>query len=278
MSEALSNEALFFRHVKHQPGTPALEADRVEVSYGDRPALQEFNLRVNAGERLAVVGPNGAGKSTLFKAVAGLLDPARGEIRVFGAPPRRHACIAYMVQRSEVDWTFPVSVLDVVLMGRIRELGFFHRPRPADRAFARGCLERVGLQDLAGRQIGELSGGQQQRMFIARALAQQAELMLMDEPFTGLDLTNQEGILKLLDELSRSRVTVLVATHDLQLAATHFDRVLLLNRRAIACGTSEEVFTRANLSATFGGHTHTIPTRDGLVMVNDTCCSGGATP
>jgi manganese/iron transport system ATP-binding protein len=180
-----------------------------------------------------------------------------------------------MVQRSEVDWAFPVNVSDVVMMGRIRQMGFFHKSKPADRAFVRGCLERVGLQDLARRQIGELSGGQQQRMFIARALAQQAELMLMDEPFTGLDLTTQEGILSLLAELSRSRVTVMVATHDLNLAAQHFDRVLLLNRNAVACGPAAEVFTQATLSATFGGHAHTIPTRDGLILVNDTCCSGG---
>ena len=269
-------EPVFFRHVKHQPHTPALEVEGLQVSYGQRVVLHDLNLRVNAGERMAVVGPNVAGKSTLFKAAAGLLEPDRGEIRVFGAPPRRHACIAYLVQRSEVDWSFPVSVADVVMMGRIREVGFFHRPKPADRAFVRGCLERVGLQDLAQRQISELSGGQQQRMFIARALAQQAELMLMDEPFTGLDLTTQEGILHLLAELSRSRVTVMVATHDLNLAAQHFDRVLLLNGRAVACGRASEVLTKASLTETFGGHAHTISTRDGLILVNDTCCSGGA--
>lgn len=275
MSDSAPIEPVFFRHVPHQPGTPALEVDGVHVSYQGRVALNDLHLRVNAGERLAVVGPNGAGKSTLFKAAAGLLNPDRGAIRIFGAPPRRHACIAYVVQRSEVDWSFPVSVADVVMMGRVREMGFFHRPRAEDRAFVRGCLERVGLQSLAHRQIGELSGGQQQRMFIARALAQQAELMLLDEPFTGLDLTTQEGILSLLDELSRSRVTALVATHDLHLAATHFDRVLLLNHRAIACGTPDEVFTQANLVETFGGHAHSIPTRDGLVMISDSCCSGG---
>ena len=277
MTTSAPIEPVFFRHVPHQPGTPALEVDHLDVSYQGRIALGDLNLRVNAGERLAVVGPNGAGKSTLFKAAAGLLEPDRGEIRVFGAPPRRHACIAYVVQRSEVDWSFPVSVTDVVMMGRVREMGFFHRPRPADRTFVRGCLERVGLQDLAQRQIGELSGGQQQRMFIARALAQQAELMLMDEPFTGLDLTTQEGILKLLEELSRSRVTVLVATHDLNLAARHFDRVLLLNHRAIACGPPDDVFNQGNLIETFGGHAHSIPTRDGLVMISDSCCSGGRT-
>lgn len=275
MTEATTNEPVFFRHVTHQADKPALDLAAVSVSYQGRPALEQLTLQVPTGERWAVVGPNGAGKSTLFKAVAGLLTPDAGEIRIFGAPPRRHACIAYVVQRSEVDWSFPVSVADVVMMGRAREMGFFHRTRPADRAFVRGCLERVGLQDLATRQIGELSGGQQQRMFIARALAQQAEVMLLDEPFTGLDLTTQEGILDLLDELSRSRVTVLVATHDLNLASRHFDRVLLLNRRAVACDTPARVFTAEHLVATFGGHAHTIATRDGLMMVSDSCCSGG---
>lgn len=277
MTATVTNEPVFFRHVPHQPGTAALELDGVVVRYQTRVALDHLTLRINAGERVAVVGPNGAGKSTLFKAAAGLLNPDQGDIRIFGAPPRQHACIAYVVQRSEVDWSFPVSVADVVMMGRAREMGFFHRPSTADRALVRGCLERVGLHDLAARQIGELSGGQQQRMFIARALAQQAELMLLDEPFTGLDLTTQEGILVLLDELSRSRVTVLVATHDLNLAARHFDRVLLLNHRAVAYGPPADVFTQAHLIATFGGHAHAIPTREGLMMISDSCCSGGRT-
>ncbi len=277
MSDPAPIEPVFFRHVPHQPGTPALEVDQVCVRYQNRVALDHLQLCVHAGERVAVVGPNGAGKSTLFKVASGLLNPDQGEVRIFGAPPRQHACIAYVVQRSEVDWSFPVSVFDVVLMGRIREMGFFHRSNAADRAFVRGCLERVGLQDLATRQISELSGGQQQRMFIARALAQQAELMLLDEPFTGLDLTTQEGILSLLDELSRSRVTVLVATHDLELAARHFDHVLLLNHRAVAYGPPAEVFTSAHLITTFGGHAHSIPTRDGLIMISDACCSGGRT-
>ncbi len=275
MNAPADQESVFFRHVAHDAGRPALELEKVTVRFEDRIALEAIDLKITGGERLAVVGPNGAGKSTLFKVAAGLLNPHDGAVRVFGAPPRRHACIAYVAQRSEVDWSFPVSVQDVVMMGRIREMGFFHQARPRDRAFVHGCLARVGLQDLAQRQIGELSGGQQQRMFIARALAQQAELMLLDEPFTGLDLTTQEGILDLLDELSRSRVTVLVATHDLNLAARHFDRVLLLNHRAVACGTPADVFTPDHLKATFGQHAHAIATRDGLMMISDSCCSGG---
>lgn len=276
MNEPATGEShLFFRHVTHAPEKPALEVTGLGVEYQGRSALEDLSCTLQAGERLAVVGPNGAGKSTFFKAVAGLLEPARGQIRVFGFPPRRHACIAYVVQRSQVDWTFPVSVADVVLMGRVREVGLWRQPRARDRQYVRQCLERVGLADLADRQIGQLSGGQQQRMFIARALAQQAEIMLMDEPFTGLDLATQEDILALLKQLSARRVTVLVATHDLNLAAEHFDRVMLLNRRLVGCGPPGEVFTPERLMATFGGHARSIRTREGLLVVSDSCCSGG---
>jgi manganese/iron transport system ATP-binding protein len=272
---ATSESPLFFRHVTHAPEKPALDVDGLRVHYQDRLVLEDVSCTLQAGERLAVVGPNGAGKSTLFKAVAGLLAPSQGDIRVFGSPPRRHACIAYVVQRSQVDWTFPVNVADVVMMGRVREIGLWHHATGRDRQFVRQCLDLVGLADLADRQIGQLSGGQQQRMFIARALAQQAEIMLMDEPFTGLDLATQEGILAILERLSTRRVTVLVATHDLNLAAEHFDRVMLLNRRLIGCGPPADVFTPERLMETFGGHARSIRTREGLLVVSDSCCSGG---
>ena len=267
--------ALFFRHVSHQSDRPALEMAGVTVRYEQRVALEDVSLSMAQGERLAVVGPNGAGKSTLFKAIAGLLAADRGEIKVFGFPPRRHACIAYVAQRSEVDWTFPVNVMDVVLMGRVREMGLFRHAGAADRAFALQCLEVVGLRDLADRQIGALSGGQQQRMFIARALAQQAEIMMMDEPFTGLDVPAQEDLLRLLRTLSERRVTVLVATHDLNVAAEHFDRVMLLHRRVVGCGRPADVFTADLLMTAFGGHARSIRTRDGLLLVSDSCCEGG---
>lgn len=272
---APDESALFFRHVTHAPEKPPLDVTGVTVRYQDRVALDNVSCTLQAGERMAVVGPNGAGKTTLFKAVAGLLQPSAGEIRVFGSPPRRHACIAYVVQRSQVDWTFPVNVADVVLMGRVREIGLLRQPSSRDRRFVQECLDLVGLADLAGRQIGQLSGGQQQRMFIARALAQQAEIMLMDEPFTGLDMATQEGILAIIERLSARRVTVLVATHDLNLAAEHFDRVMLLNNRLVGCGPPAEVFTPERLMEAFGGHARSIRTRDGLLVVSDSCCSGG---
>ena len=255
---------------------PALSIRQLTKTYGNGfQALKGIDLDVAEGDFFALLGPNGAGKSTFFKAVAGLLKPTRGSIRVFGSPPSRHACIAYVVQRSQVDWTFPVSVADVVLMGRTREIGFLRQPGARDRQYVQQCLELVGLADLANRPIGQLSGGQQQRMFIARALAQQAEIMLMDEPFTGLDLATQEGILSIIEQLSARRVTVLVATHDLNLAAEHFDRVMLLNRRLVGCGPPAGVFTPEKLLETFGGHARSIRTREGLLVVSDSCCSGG---
>ncbi len=268
-------EPLFFQHVAHAPGTPALELDHVQAGYAGRIALEDATLAVKPGERVAVVGPNGAGKSTLFKVAAGLLSPFSGEVRVFGAPPQRHACIAYVVQRTEVDWNFPATVADVVLMGRARHVGFLRRPTARDRERVRACLDRVGLSALADRRIGELSGGQQQRMFLARALAQEAALMVLDEPFTGLDPATQEGLLQLLDHLNAGGVTLLVATHDLDLAANHFDKVLLLNRRVMGFGPAAELFTAERLLAAFGGHAHSITARDGTVVVSDSCCGGG---
>jgi manganese/iron transport system ATP-binding protein len=269
------HESLFFRHAPHDGGTPALEVERLGVTYDGRVALDDVTFSVARGERVAVVGPNGAGKTTLFNAVSGLLSPDRGDVRVFGHGPRGHICIAHLVQRSRVDWSFPVTVADAVMMGRAAEIGLFRHPGHADRAFVRGCLEQVGIADLATRQIGQLSGGQQQRMFIARALAQEAQLMLMDEPFTGLDPSSQSGILSVLEGLSRQNVAILVATHDLNLAAEHFDRVLLLNRHLVGIGKPAEVFTPERIFEVFGGRTGPIQTAHGTWLIGDTCCGGG---
>ncbi|MBW7907683.1 MAG: metal ABC transporter ATP-binding protein [Kiritimatiellae bacterium] len=271
MSAEASSESLLFRHLPHEPNAPALQTEGLTIRYGERTALESVTLSVPAGERLAIVGPNGAGKSTLFKAAAGMIEPSEGSARVFGSPPRRHACIAYLVQRTAVDWRFPVTVRDVVMMGRAREIGLFRRPSARDRAFVEECLERVDLAPLAGRQISELSGGQQQRMFIARALAQEAALMLLDEPFSGLDNHTQHDLIHLLERLSDRGATIIVATHDLDLATAHFDRILLLNRKLIACGPPAEVFQSTNLTATFGHHARTIQTREGLVFVSNDC-------
>ena len=270
----LNVSALIGRRIPHEVGAPVLEVSDVTVRYNGRSALDKVSFQLVRGERVAVVGPNGAGKSTLFKIITGVLHPTAGEVRVCGRKPGGHICIAYLPQRSQVDWTFPVNVADVVMMGRIGRLGLLRHPGARDWEYVHQCLEVVGMADLANRQISELSGGQQQRMFIARALAQEAELMLMDEPLTGLDVTSQEDIFRVLEELRQRGVTAMVATHDLNLAAERFDRVMLLNIRLLGLGQPEEVFTPERLQAAYGGHLRLIQTSEGLMMVGDTCCEG----
>jgi manganese/iron transport system ATP-binding protein len=261
--------------VKHQPGTPILEVLGLGVSYQNGLALDDVTFRLNTGERIAVVGPNGAGKSTLFKVIAGVLSPTKGEVKVYGSGPGGHICIAYLPQRSQVDWAFPVNVTDVVMMGRIGKLGMLRWPGRRDWKFVQHCLEDVGMGDLAKRQIGELSGGQQQRMFIARALAQEAELMLMDEPLTGLDIQSQESIFEIMEKLRQRGVTIMIATHDLDQAAGRFDRVMLMNRRLIGFGSPEQVFTPEQLRAAYGGHLRLVQANNELLVVADTCCDEG---
>jgi manganese/iron transport system ATP-binding protein len=272
----LNISALIGRHVTHEIEAPILEVSDVTVHYNGRSGLDKVSFQLIRGERVAVVGPNGAGKSTLFKVITGVLHPTAGEVRVCGHRPGGHICIAYVPQRSQVDWTFPVSVADVVMMGRIGKVGLLRHPGARDWEYVHQCLAVVGMADLANRQISELSGGQQQRMFIARALAQEAELMLMDEPLTGLDVTSQEDIFRILEELRQRGVTVMIATHDLNLAAERFDRVMLLNVRLLGLGQPEEVFTPERLQSAYGGHLRVIQTSEGLMMVGDTCCEGEA--
>ena len=256
----------------HIPGTATLEARDLTVSYESTRVLDSISFRLNRGERLAVLGPNGAGKSTLFKVIAGVMKPDRGEVRVYGAEPRGHICIAYLPQRSQVDWNFPVTVSDVVLMGRTGRLGLLRWPTHRDRYLVHKALESVGLQNLAHRQISQLSGGQQQRMFIARAIAQEAELMLLDEPFTGLDMPSQEDLFAALDLLKNRNVTVLLALHDLKLASEHFDRLMLLNHRLIALGTPAEVITEATLKQAYGERVQVLKSDKEVAIIDDTCC------
>lgn len=266
---------IFFTHTPHAADEPALDVSELTVDYEGRTALEGVSFRLEDGERLAVVGPNGAGKSTLFKAIAGILEPTRGSIRVCGSGPSGHICIAYLPQSSQVDRDFPVTVADVVMMGRVGKLGPLRRPGVADRKIVRESLEVVGMADLMGRRISELSGGQQQRMLIARALAQEAHLMVMDEPLAGLDLPAQEEILKVLDELHRLGVTVLVSTHDLTQATKNFERVMLLNVRLLGFGRPEEVFTPERLREAYGGHLQIVQTERGMMILADTCCTEG---
>src|SRR5512139_948057 len=262
-----------YPHTHHQPNKPILDVQHITVRYNGRVALDDITFHLHAGERVAVVGPNGAGKSTLFKVVAGVMQPSAGEVNIFGSRPRGHVCIAYIPQRSQVDWNFPVSVADVVMMGRSAKLGPFNWPHQRDWEYVQRALETVELSDLASRQIGQLSGGQQQRMFIARALAQEAELMLMDEPLTGLDTPSQEGLLNLLDTLRDQHVTVMVATHDLEQAAQHFDRMLLLNHRIVALGSPERVLQTKNLLLAYGGRLRSTNGED--ILSVDNCCDEG---
>ena len=262
-----------YPHTHHEHNQPILDVHKLSARYNEHPALEDVSFHLHAGERVAVVGPNGAGKSTLFKVVAGVLQPASGEVNIFGSGPRGHVCIAYVPQRSQVDWNFPVSVADVVMMGRIAKLGLLGWPKKRDWDLVHEALRTVNLKDLSKRQIGELSGGQQQRMFIARALAQEAELMLMDEPLTGLDSPSQEGILALLDALKLQKVTVMVATHDLEQAAEHFDRIMLLNHRLIGFGPPDDVLQTEKLIQAYGGRLR--PVNGNKVLTVDDCCDEG---
>ncbi len=261
-----------YPHTHHQSNQPILEVQNLSVRYDGRFALEDVSFHLHAGERVAVVGPNGAGKSTLFKVVAGVLAPTSGTVTVSGSRPTSHVCIGYVPQRSHVDWNFPVSVADVVMMGRSAVMGAFRWPTKRDWNHVTDALDTVEISDLAKRQISELSGGQQQRMFIARALAQQAELMLMDEPLTGLDIPAQEGILNLLDKLQKQNVTVMVATHDLDQAEKHFDRVMLLNHKLLGFGESKDVLKPEKLIQAYGNRMRLVDANGNLMTLDDTCC------
>jgi len=262
-----------YPHTHHKPDQPILDVSHITVRYNGRVALENATFHLHEAERVAIVGPNGAGKSTLLKVVAGVLPPTSGEVKIFGSRPRGHVCIGYIPQRSQVDWNFPVTVADVVMMGRSAKLGPLNFPRKKDWEHVHHALEMVDLANLSTRQIGQLSGGQQQRMFIARALAQEAELMLMDEPLTGLDTPSQEGILELMDRLKQEKVTVMVATHDLDQASAHFDRIMLLNHRIVAFGEPNIVMQTENLLRAYGGRLRS--TENGSIVTVDDCCDEG---
>jgi manganese/zinc/iron transport system ATP- binding protein len=233
---------------------PALEVNDLTVAYRDRPVLWDIDLSVPQGVLMAIVGPNGAGKSTLLKAILGLVPAAAGQVLVHGSPYHaRGGIVAYVPQRESVDWDFPTSVLDVVMMGTYGRLGWFRRPGRGERQAAMEALERVEMQEFAQRQIRQLSGGQQQRVFLARALVQGARLYLMDEPFQGVDARTERAIVDVLRALRAEGATVVAVHHALQTVPEYFDRVALLNVRRVADGPVREVFTPANLRLTYGG-------------------------
>lgn len=232
----------------------AVEVHDLTVAYHNQPVLWDIDLHLPEGRLIAIVGPNGAGKSTLLKAILGLVKPISGWVRICGeSQKQRRSWVAYVPQRESVDWDFPTNALDVVLMGVYADLGFFRRPTAAHREWALECLGKVGIRDLADRQISQLSGGQQQRVFLARALAQRARIYFMDEPFAGVDATTERAILTLLQELRAEGRTVIAVHHDLQTVAEYFDHVALLNLRLVAAGPIATTFTTENLQRTYGG-------------------------
>jgi manganese/zinc/iron transport system ATP- binding protein len=232
---------------------PALEVEDLTVAYKDRPALWDMDLAIPTGVAAAIVGPNGAGKTTLLKAVLGTVRPVAGSVRLFGLPyAEARARVGYVPQRASVDWEFPTTVLDVVLMGTYGRLGWFRRPGAGERSAALAALDQLGIHDLASRQIGQLSGGQQQRVFLARAIVQDADLYLMDEPLQGVDAVTEDAIIGLMHRLRSAGKTLVVVHHDLETVPEYFDWVALLNVRLMAAGPVKDVFTPENLKKTYG--------------------------
>jgi manganese/zinc/iron transport system ATP- binding protein len=247
---------------------PPLSIEGMTVAYQKKPVLRDITLEIPEGKLIGIVGPNGAGKSTLIKAALGLIPRVTGEVSIYGRPykEQRHL-IGYVPQRESVDWDFPTSALDVVMMGRYGHLGWFKRPGAKERQLAMECLDKVGMADFADRQISQLSGGQQQRIFLARALAQDAKLYFMDEPFVGVDAATEKAIITLLGELKKQGKTVLVVHHDLATVKEYFDWVILLNVQLMAIGPTEEVFTRENLQTTYGGRLALLGRDDDTVLL-----------
>jgi len=224
------------------------------IAYEKKPVLWDVDVDIPESHLVGIIGPNGAGKSTMIKAVMGLVPKASGWVQIYGKPyEQMRQSIGYVPQRESVDWDFPISALEVATMGRYGALGWFRRPRRADREAAMEALDKVGMADYADRQISQLSGGQQQRVFLARALTQDARIYLMDEPFAGVDAATERAIIDLLVELRSRGKTILVVHHDLQTVTEYFDWVVMLNMRIVAAGPTGDMYTDENLQKTYGG-------------------------
>jgi ABC-type Mn2+/Zn2+ transport system ATPase subunit len=250
---------------------PLLLVRDLTVTYQGEPAIRDVGFDVQPGERVAIIGPNGAGKSTLIQALLGLLQPQSGEVRLQGIDFKQ---IGYVPQNEGVDWSFPVTVADVVMLGRTRHIGWFRWPARAQWQAVDAALDRVGMLAFRDRQVGELSGGQRRRVFIARALAQEARLLVLDEPFSGVDVQAQNSLMDVLDDLNAAGMTMLLSTHDLNLAFSRFDRVLALRGGVVAYGKPAEVYTPEVLEAMYGGRLAIV--RDGHsidVYVDDHACT-----
>lgn len=236
------------------PETAPLEVHDLTVAYHKKPVLYGVDLEIPRGQLVGILGPNGAGKSTLIKTVMGMIPASSGWIKIFGQPFKKAVRrVGYVPQRESVDWDFPVTVKDVVLMGRYGRLRFFQRPSEEDHRIAELCLEKVNMLPFRNRQISNLSGGQQQRVFLARALAQESDPYFMDEPFTGVDATTEAAIMAILRELKAAGKTILVVHHDLATAREYFDMLVLLNMRLVAYGKTEDVYQYDILQKTYGG-------------------------
>jgi len=262
-------------HHPHYDDRAALRVSGVSVQYESTLALDNIDFHLKRGSQTAVVGPNGAGKSTLFKVIVGLEKAAGGKVHIYGSEPGKHICIGYIPQRNQVDWDFPVTVYDVVMMGRVGKLGFFKLPGSDDKRLVDEALKLVKMDKYSDRSIKQLSGGQQQRVFIARALAQEAELLLMDEPLAGLDSRSHDEIIRIIKKLEERNVTCLISLHDLSLVNENFKQVMLLNQKIIAFGKPEEVLDRESLANAYGGHLHMIESGGGVYALEDTCVDKG---
>jgi zinc/manganese transport system ATP-binding protein len=247
---------------------PLVELKDVTFGYGAELALEDISLHLHPGQFAALVGPSGAGKTSLLKLILGTLQPTHGEIYLHGRALNGQPApqVGYVPQLETVDWSFPVTVEEVVLMGRVRRSGIWPWPSPEDKRRAYSVLERLNIRDLAGRHIRDLSGGQQQRVFLARALIAEPDLLVLDEPTTGVDMRTAEKVLHMLADLNRQGITILMTTHDLNAAAAHVPWIICLNRRVIAQGTPEEVFKVETLNETYQGDMLVIR-QDGMLFV-----------
>ena len=250
------------RHVSRQPDACALQVNEMTFRYpgAEQLALENLSFTVQRGEKVALIGPNGAGKSTLIKTIVGQLQPEKGQILIYGNPVGAcHHRVAYMPQRSEINWRFPVTVKQVVMMGRYTHLGWFKRPRRSDYEVVARALEAMGLTDLATQQVGQLSGGQQQRVMLARALAQESDLLLLDEPLNNVDVKTQAMIFDILDDLAIQGKSILVSTHDLGTLQKEFHRAIFIDRSVVADGAVAEVINLEMLARAYGFSPHVCP-------------------
>ncbi|WP_035846019.1 metal ABC transporter ATP-binding protein [Crocinitomix catalasitica] len=248
----------------------SIEVHNLTTTYGGAPVLWDVDFELPVGQIIGVIGPNGSGKTTLLKTIMGLLEPSSGFVKIFNQDlDKIRERVAYVPQRESVDWDFPASVYDIVMMGRYRKHNLFRRTNKTDIDIVNQSIEKVGLTEFKNRQIAQLSGGQQQRVFIARALAQRAELYLMDEPFVGVDAATESSILSLLQEMKNDGKTVLIIHHDLQTVSDYFDYLVLLNTRLIAKGTPQEVLTKENLTNAYGGQLTLLAKVASLIKENE---------